>query len=201
MGSHIFDLLRDYLSAYGYWALAGVLLLENAGVPLPGETILLIAGFMAYHGRLDLALVMIVATLASTVGDNLGYMIGFRGGRPLLERYRHRLHIPQRAITEGERLFARYGAPTVLVARFLFGLRIVAGPLAGVLRMDWRRFLLFNSLGAVLWSVVIASLGYLFGSQWQRLLAIVHEANFFLLVAVAVLAGVFYWRHRASNRS
>src|ERR1700735_4204976 len=90
MNRHILDLLRGALVNYGYWAVAAALLLENAGVPLPGETVLLLASFLAYSERdLHLGWIIVVATLASAGGDNLGYAIGYFGGRPLLERYRN----------------------------------------------------------------------------------------------------------------
>lgn len=90
MTHHILDLLRGVLVHYGYWALAGVLLLENAGVPVPGETVLLLASFLAYSERdLQLGWIIVVGTLAATVGDNAGFAIGHRWGRPMLERYRN----------------------------------------------------------------------------------------------------------------
>src|SRR5581483_1232757 len=108
---HIFDLLRGYLAQYGYWTIAVVLLLENAGVPLPGETILLAAAFLAYsEHRLRLPWIIVAGTCAATLGDNLGYAIGHYGGRRVLERYRKFFHISRDHLDRGERLFARYGA-------------------------------------------------------------------------------------------
>src|SRR3954469_1077639 len=152
MFEHFFDLLRQFFDAYGYWTLVVVLLLENAGVPLPGETTLLYASFLAYSEReLHLRYIILFGIIACTVGDNMGYAIGFRGGRPLLDRYRKFFRIRVRTIERGEQTFARYGPATVFFARFLFGMRIIAGPLAGVLRMPWRIFALYNFLGATVW--------------------------------------------------
>jgi len=149
MTHSILDLLRSAVVHYGYWAVAFTLLLENMGIPLPGETILLIASFMAYSEHdLKLSWIVIFATVACTIGDNLGYALGFRGGRALLNRYQSFFRIRPLTIQRGEQLFERYGAVTVFFARFVFGMRIVAGPLAGVLRMPWRKFLVFNFLGA-----------------------------------------------------
>src|SRR5216683_5618010 len=140
MTSHIFDLLRNALVQYGYWAVAVTLLLENTGLPLPGETILLLASFLAYSEHsLRLPWIIAVGVCAATLGDNLGFAIGFYGGRRLLERYQKTLHIRPDVIARGEELFARYGAATIFVARFIAGMRIIAGPLAGVLRMSWRK--------------------------------------------------------------
>jgi len=156
MTHHLLDLLRHALVDYGYWAVAVVLLLENAGLPVPGETVLLLASFLAYSKReLQLPWIILVGTVAATLGDNLGYLIGHYGGRPLLERYRNVFRVPAATLERGEKLFGRYGSFTVLFARFVFGMRVIAGPLAGVLRMAWQRFALFNLLGAALWVTVI----------------------------------------------
>ena len=103
MTHHIFELLRGALVHYGYWAVAAALLLENAGVPVPGETVLLLASFLAYSEQeLRLGWIILVGTLAATVGDNMGYAIGNYGGRPLLERYRMSFEFPIEAGARGE---------------------------------------------------------------------------------------------------
>jgi len=201
MSDYILELLRGYLTHYGYWAVGLALLLENAGLPVPGETILLLASFLAYsEHRLGLPYIILVGVCAATLGDNLGFAIGSYGGRPLLERYQKTLRIRPSVIARGEYLFARYGAATIFVARFIAGMRIIAGPLAGVLRMPWRKFLLFNFLGAVLWVSAIASVGYLFGKHWDTLVDLVQDAN--LAIAAVVIAGalLFWWRRRRKER-
>jgi membrane protein DedA with SNARE-associated domain len=165
---HIFELLRRHFAEHGYLTVAVVLLLENAGIPLPGETTLLFAAFLAFsEHRLTLFGIIIVGVIACTIGDNIGYWIGHRGGRPLLEHQRRIFRVSDEHLARGERFFVRYGSFTVFFARFVFGMRIIAGPLAGVLRMPWKKFVLFNFLGAAVWVSVVASLGYFFGSRWQ----------------------------------
>jgi membrane-associated protein len=197
MTHHIFDLLRSALVHYGYWAVAAVLLLENAGLPLPGETVLLLASFLAYsEHELQLPWVIAVGVLATTVGGEFGFALGRHGGRPLIERYRHVFHIGADTVARGDRLFERYGAATVFLARFLFGMRVLASLLAGALHMPWRKFVLFNFLGAVAWVTAICCAGYLFGGHWGRLM---HDLKRFdIAVAVVVVMGVlvFWWRGR-----
>ncbi len=201
MAQHIFDLLRWYLAQYGYGTVAAALLLENAGVPVPGETILLLASFLAYsEHKLHLPYIILVGIAAATLGDNIGFVIGHYGGRPLLARYRRTLRISPRAISRGERLFRHYGSATIFVARFIAGMRIIAGPLAGVLRMPWRQFIVFNFLGATLWVTVIAGAGYLFGEHWDQLFRLVRGVNIALLI-VAVLVVFFFWRRRRQDAS
>ena len=195
--AHIIDFLRGFLVQHGYWAVAAALLLENTGVPVPGETVLLLASFLAFSEHdLQIRWIIVVGTVAATLGDNLGFALGHYGGRPLLERYQHIFRIRDQTLARGERIFGRYGSVTVLFARFVFGMRIIAGPLAGVLRMPWRKFLLFNFLGAALWVTVIAGAGYLFGQHWQRL---VHQLKLFdiaITVAVVLAVGFLWWRSR-----
>jgi membrane protein DedA with SNARE-associated domain len=198
---HILDLLREALAHYGYWAVAAALLLENAGLPVPGETILLLASFLAFTERdLQLGWIILIATAAATVGDNIGYVIGQQGGRPLIERYRHSFLIGDRTIARGEKLFERYGAATILFARFVFGMRIIAGPLAGALRMPWKKFAVFNLLGAGLWVTVIAFVGYVFGSRWNVLTHFMKRFDS-VLGAVFVLVVSWLWlRSRKLSR-
>ncbi|MGA2645547.1 MAG: DedA family protein [Candidatus Sulfotelmatobacter sp.] len=197
MTHHILDLLRGVLVHYGYWALAGVLLLENAGVPVPGETVLLLASFLAYSERdLQLGWVIVVGTLAATVGDNAGFAIGHRWGRPMLERYRNLFTVGAATVDRGERLFERYGAGTILFARFLFGMRVIAGPAAGVLRMRWKRFAVFNLLGAALWVSVISCVGYFFGSRWGMLMHFMKRFDLALFTLFILMAGILWLRSR-----
>lgn len=195
MAHHIFEVLRYYLAAYGYWAIAVVLLLENAGLPVPGETVLLLASFLAYSEKnLHLAIIVVVATCAAVMGDNLGYWIGQRGGRPLLERYQHLLR--RGTIKRGERLFARYGPTTIFFARFIAGLRIVAGPLAGALQMEWSKFALWNFLGAIVWVLVISGIGYFVGSNWDALVRLVSHLHLSAIVIAGIVILLIWWRRR-----
>jgi membrane protein DedA with SNARE-associated domain len=197
MTQHIFDLLRGALVHYGYWAVAAALLLENTGVPLPGETVLLLASFLAYTERdLQIGWIILVGTLAATVGDNLGYALGHYGGRPMLERYRSIFRVSDVALARGEGLFGRYGAVTILFARFVFGMRVIAGPMAGVLRMPWKRFAVFNLLGAALWVAVISWVGYSFGSRWNVLMHFMKRFDLALVAAFVVIVVVLWWRSR-----
>ena len=200
MALYVFDLIRAQLVEHGYWTVALALLLENAGLPLPGETILLLASFLAYsEHRLALPYIILVGVIAATLGDNIGFLVGFHGGRPLLARYSKTLRVSPESMAKGENLFARYGAATILVARFIAGLRVIAGPLAGVMRMNWRTFALCNFLGAALWVTVISSVGYFFGKHWDRLTEVVKDVNVGLLAAAGVVV-VMIWLRRRRKR-
>jgi membrane protein DedA with SNARE-associated domain len=200
MSHSLFELLRNAVVHYGYWAVAVILLLENAGIPAPGETVLLLASFLAYsQHELQIGWIIVVATIAATVGDNLGFALGYYGGRPLLERYQSLFRIEHKTLERGESLFARYGAATVFFARFVFGLRVIAGPMAGVLRMPWRKFFLFNFLGAAVWVTVISGAGYLFGQHWHRVEEYVKRFDSVAVVVVLLAAGWWWWKSRRAG--
>ena len=170
MTRHIFDLLRGALVHHGYWAVAALLLAENVGVPFPGETVLLLASFLAYsEHELQLPWIIVVGVVAATVGGEIGFALGRYGGRPLIERYRHVFFVQRGELARGDRLFERYGAVAVFVARFILGLRVMTALLAGALRMQWRKFVVVNFLGATIWVTAVCGAGYLFGGHWGRL--------------------------------
>jgi membrane protein DedA with SNARE-associated domain len=203
MTHSILDLLLNAVVHYGYWAVGAALLAENAGVPVPGETVLLIACFLAYSERdLQLHWIVLVATIAATLGDNLGFALGYYGGRPLLVRYQALFKIQSSTLERGEKLFARYGAVTIFFARFVFGMRIIAGPMAGVLRMPWRKFMVFNFLGAALWVTVISTAGYVFGQHWEGLAREVKRFDIAVGILLLLVAAFVWWRsRRLENRA
>lgn len=190
--------------AYGYWAVFFGVMLENAGLPVPGETILLVGGyFSASHAdQFNLFRVMITAALGAVIGDNIGFAIGHHYGRGFLLRIGRFFFLTPKRFEHMENYFASHGNKTILVARFITGLRVFAALLAGASRkMPWRVFLFYNVAGALLWSIVITLLGYLFGHSLPLLVKWVGRTGTILLIA-AIVIGVIVWRirrHRKSN--
>lgn len=190
----IVNTVHHYLLSWGYWAIIVGLLGENIGLPLPGETILIFASFLAFrHQQFHYGWVIAAGVTAATVGDNAGYWLGRTLGRRFLDKWKHIFHVDRQDIAAGERLIRRRGDLTIYFARFLWGLRTLAGPLAGVLRMEWRRFALFNFLGAATWVGVIVLLGYAFGHEFSSLLDFFEKADLAIMVGIAVL-GIYFWR-------
>lgn len=177
-------------------------MLENAGVPVPGETIVLFGGFLAHQGTVRIDWVIVTAAAGGTVGDNLGYLVGYYGGTPLIERLRRRLMFSRERFDSAEQAVLKYGPWAVFVARFITGLRIVAGPLAGAFRMDYLKFLLANSTGAILWASAIGAIGYTLGSNWDRLLRFMKDFDWAVLgVIVAVALGLAYRSVQRARRA
>lgn len=200
----LFDKLVHLFILYGYWTVFFGVMLENAGLPIPGETVLLVASFLAANSDevdLNIRWIIVIAVLGATLGDNLGYWIGRRGGRPFLELHAKRFFIRKSHIDRAEREFHRYGSWTVFFARFITGLRVVAGPFAGVLHLPWLRFLLFNFSGAVVWATVISLVGYFFGSEWPLLLKIIKRFSVVALLAFAAIFLFIFFRNRRKRSS
>jgi membrane protein DedA with SNARE-associated domain len=191
----ILDTLLKLFVNYGYWAVFFGVMLENAGLPVPGETILLAAGFFAATGHFKLATVMLVAATGAVVGDNIGFAIGHRYGRGFLLRYGRFIFLTPARLEHINSFFERHGNKTILVARFITGLRVFAALLAGASKMRWRVFLVYNMAGAILWSIVITTLGYLFGHSWPLLERWVGRSGLFMLLAL-VVALLIVWRVR-----
>jgi membrane protein DedA with SNARE-associated domain len=195
------QLIEQYMLIYGYWAVFFGVMLENAGVPVPGETILLVAGYYAASGHFHVALVMLIASTGAIIGDNIGFAIGHHYGRAFLLRAGRFFFLTPKRLKHLENYFARHGNKTILVARFITGLRVFAALFAGASKMPWRVFVVYNCAGAFLWSIVITSLGYLFGQSLPLLVKWVGRGGTILLLG-AIVIGVIAWRvrrHRASK--
>src|SRR5882672_5047682 len=195
------QLIEHYMLAYGYWAVFFGVMLENAGVPVPGETILLIAGYFASTGEFNIALVMLIAATGAIVGDNIGFAIGHHYGRGFLLRVGRFFFLTPKRFEHMENYFERHGNKTILVARFITGLRVFAALLAGSSRMPWRTFALYNMLGAVLWSVAITLAGFFFGRSWDVLEHWIKGAGLILLGLVVIVVVTMIVMRRRKRRA
>jgi len=153
------------ISRYGYAAVGVVVGVESMGIPLPGETMLVLSAiYAATHSDLHISGVIGAAALGAILGDNVGYWLGREFGYPLLLRYGRYVDLSETRIKLGQYLFLRHGGKVVFFGRFIAVLRVLAAFLAGVNRMEWRSFLIANAAGGVLWSLVYGVGAYLFGS-------------------------------------
>ena len=191
--------LTDLFARYGYAAVFFGVLLENAGVPVPGETMVLAGGALAHYGHLSLVTVILVAIIAATLGDNTGFAIGRKGGRRLIERYGSRFGATPARLREFDRFFEKHGAKTVLVARFITGLRVFCAILAGGSGMPWPSFIIFNAAGAILWSTTIAVVGYFLGRSWETIERAIGGAGLAGLIAALALVTLWIVRSRRAT--
>ena len=180
----------------GYPLLFLLVMAESSGVPIPGETALIAAAVLASQGKLQIALVLPLAATAAIVGDNIGYQIGRKGGRWLLERpgafRRQRLQV----LDTGEPFFERHGPKAVFFGRFILGLRVWASWLAGATRMNWRSFFLWNALGGISWASAIGLIAYFLGHSAGNA---IESFGIYGLVAVLLAVGGGFVMHRRSR--
>jgi membrane protein DedA with SNARE-associated domain len=155
--------LSHLIASYGYWVLFLLIAAESLGVPLPGETALITAGVLAAQGHYSIVSVIVVAAAGAIVGDNVGYWIGRKGGRALLERTPYIRDYFARVLPPSERFFNRHGAKAVFFGRFVSILRVTAAWLAGITHMPWWRFLFWNAAGGILWATAFGLIAYFAG--------------------------------------
>ncbi len=179
------------IAVYGVWAVALVVAMESAGIPVPGETMLLAAA--VYAGathQLSIVLVIVVAAAAAIAGDNLGYLLGRLGGERLLHRVGPALRLTEKRLTIARYLFQRHGSKAVFFGRFVAILRVFAAFLAGTTRMPWRSFALANAAGGIVWATLIGLLGYGLGASAAGPLGYIA----FALAALVLVSGVVLLR-------
>jgi membrane protein DedA with SNARE-associated domain len=192
--------IRAIADAIGYPAAGLGILIESAGVPFPGETMLLAVSAYAALGHLDIRVVVAIGAMGALAGANVGYAIGYAGGRPFVERMGRFLHVGPGHFARSELFFARYGAVTVLFARFVLGLRTWASVMAGMSHMPFWTFQLFSTLGGVAWAIVIGAIGYTLGSNWNLVVRLISYLGIGgLVVVAAVIAAVLLLRRRAAH--
>jgi membrane protein DedA with SNARE-associated domain len=178
--------LQPTLNHFGYLAVVGLVLVEDFGIPVPGETVLVLAAIYAGTGRLNVVLVALLGFCGAVLGDNIGFAIGHFGGRPLVERYGRYVFLTPSRIDKATGFFERHGGWIIVIARFIEGLRQANGIIAGVSGIHWAKFLVFNVIGAALWVGVWVSIGYFSGNHIDT---IYHDATrYSAYLAIAFVA-------------
>ena len=190
--------LDSLLATYGYLAVFVFVGVESIGIPVPGETMLVTAAIYAgTTGRLSIVWVIVASSAGAIIGDNIGYLIGRTGGYRLLKRYGRYIRVEENRLRLGQYLFQKHGSKVVFFGRFISVLRIFAAFLAGVNHMHWRRFLIFNAAGGIIWSTIYGVAAYLFGQQLVRLSGEVDLALAIIGLVIIIAAIVFLRRNEA----
>jgi membrane protein DedA with SNARE-associated domain len=193
------DWLIDLFARYGYAVVFVGVCLENAGVPVPGETVLLAGAALARVGRLSLVRVVLTAIAAAVIGDNAGFWFGRRVGRGFAERHGWRVGLTPSRLKQFDWFFHRYGARTVFMARFITGLRVFGAVLAGSSGLRWPTFLFYNATGAVVWSTAIGAVGYALAYSWETLERWIGRSGLIALAVVAAIVVVRIVRARGAH--
>ena len=193
------EAIQELAREYGYWAVFLGISLENAGIPLPGETITLVGGFLAGSGELNYWLVLACTTSGAILGDNVGYWLGRWGGWPLLLRLARVFRFSESQLLPLKDEFTKNAARAVLFGRFITLFRIFAGPLAGIVEMSYGKFLLSNAAGALMWTTTIVSIAFFAGRVVSLEVLAAGVAQFgavALAVAVVIIVASWWWENR-----
>jgi membrane protein DedA with SNARE-associated domain len=201
---HFFTAIEPFIRAHGSPVVGIILFFESVGLPLPGESLLILAGVLASRGEISPTLLLLYAWLGSVLGDNLGYVIGRVLGRKALLRYGGRVGLTAERFAHIEQVFDRYGPVAVAFARFVNILRQLNGIVAGVAGMAWQRFLLFNALGAALWVGVWGGGALVFGRHIDTFEGLTRHLGpwgitALVVVALAIAGGVYWFARRTSR--
>src|SRR5271169_3857368 len=191
--------IADLLTTWGYLGIFVAVFVGNLGVPVPEETVMLAAGFLAGQLLLDLRLVYLVVIFSAVVGDCCGYVIGRTGGQRVLERLAVMFPVMRTRYERLQLFFRTHGSKAVFMARFITGVRFMAGPMAGACGMPFLQFLGWNVLGALVWCSLVVTVGDLVGDELYRAASVAHQASRLIGIAALVLIvviSVYWWRDR-----
>jgi membrane protein DedA with SNARE-associated domain len=187
--------LHGAIATYGYLAIFLIVAMESAGIPMPGETVLITAAILAGQGTLRIYGVIGAAAAGAIIGDNCGYWVGREFGFPLLYRYGHYIHLDERRLKLGQYLFLKHGGKVVFFGRFVAVLRAFAAFLAGVNRYNWEEFFLYNAAGGIVWATIFGLGGFWLGRAFEHYARPVAVAALIAAVIGAVLAARFIRYH------
>jgi membrane protein DedA with SNARE-associated domain/membrane-associated phospholipid phosphatase len=196
------DRILSLISHHGYLVILFGVMLESTGVPLPGETILLASGVLVQQGHLELGDAIVFGILGAVIGDQIGYWVGREGGRRFVLRWGRYVFISPERLARAEAFFERHGGKAVFLARFFSGLRVFGALVAGISRMRWGTFILYNALGGAVWVTAVILLGYFLGSSMGLVERWLGRATLVLASVLAVvLAFYLAYRWAANNRA
>jgi membrane protein DedA with SNARE-associated domain len=202
VGHGFFAGVGHYIEQYGYAAVAIGILLEDFGLPTPGETLLITAAIGASTGALNIYLLLLFAWIGAVIGDNIGYAIGRYGGHHLMVRFGGRIGITEERLAHVEEFFDRYGGWVIVFARFVVILRQFNGIVAGTLGMHWLHFLALNALGAALWVGFWGMLAYWLGKGVMTYVDELHQymPELAAMAAILIIGGAYFLWRRFSKK-
>ena len=203
----IASLITAAISSAGYGGIALLMAIESACIPLPSEIIMPFAGYLASTGRFSLVLAATAGAVGCNLGSALAYAVGYRGGRPLIERWGRYVLLDGHDLDLAEGFFARFGSVAVFIARLLPVIRTFIALPAGIARMPQWKFHLYTFLGSWPWCFALAYVGYLLGERWDtdpRLKAFMHRFDVVIVAGLVLLIALYAWfrlrQHRRAGR-
>jgi membrane protein DedA with SNARE-associated domain len=190
------ETVKPYINHYGYWAVLVGVFFESLGLPLPGETLIIVAGLAAAKGVLNVTWVIVLAVIATFCSNNVSYAAGYFGGRGFVLKYGKYVFINEQRLTSLENFFKEHGGKVIVVARFIIGMRQFNGFIAGTVKMPFAKFALFNFIGAFLWVSWWAGISYYFGRKFDSVFV-----KYYLLIGIFGLLALIFIAFRFSKKT
>lgn len=190
----------DFISVYGYFAVALLMAMENACIPIPSELILGFAGYLIFADQMTFTGAMIAGMIGGMVGSIFAYLVGSYGGRKFVDKYGKYFLVKKSHVDLAQRWFDKYGIRAVFFSRMLPVVRTFISLPAGFARVNFKAFLFYTFAGSLPWTALILYLGMLFGENWKKLLELGHEASIIVVIAILVVIAVYIYRRRKSGR-
>lgn len=209
MITNLIDILAMFvvntIDLLGHFGIFILMLLESCGIPMPSEVIMPFSGFLVADGRMTFWSVVLIGTIGNVAGSLLAYWIGYKGGRPLIERYGKYILISKHDLDLADRWFTKFGNLTVFFSRLLPVIRTYISFPAGIAKMDLKKFIIYSFIGALPWSALLTFVGVKMGSNWELIREKLHQFDLLMMVVIVLLIGWYIWRHlrhiRAANQS
>lgn len=190
------DSVIRFIEESGYPGIVFLMALESACIPVPSEVIMPFSGYIAWQQNLTLTGVVVAGALGNLLGSLLAYIAGFKGGRPLLERYGPYIMITDSKLRMADEWFERYGHEAVLISRMLPVIRTFISLPAGIARMDLKKFVIYTFAGSLPWCLILAYSGYLLGPRWTSLRPVFHALDYAILIAIPLILLYIYRKIR-----
>jgi len=196
------DAIIEIIQDVGYLGVFLLMVVEGILTPIPSEFIVPFAGYLAWQGEMNLVAVILVGTAGAAIGNTVAYFIGYRVGRPLIARYGRYIMLGERDLALAERWFAKYGDLGVLLGHAVPGVRSFISFPAGIGKMRLGRFVLFSTVGALIWTTVLAVAGYVLLEEWRELATTAENVDLYAAIAaLAVVFGYVFWKRRSNDRA
>jgi membrane protein DedA with SNARE-associated domain len=196
------DAIIEIIQDVGYLGVFALMVVEGILTPIPSEFIIPFAGYLAWQGEMNLVAVILVGTAGAAIGNTVAYFIGYRVGRPLISRYGKYILLGEKDLALAERWFAKYGDAGVLLGHAVPGVRSFISFPAGIGRMRLGRFVLFSTVGALIWTSVLAVAGYVLLEEWRELATTAENVDIYAAIAgIVIVMAYVYWRGRRNDKA